>query len=53
MCRAAGRLEIQVRADVAVLTEFHREAGWKLRCGFYVAVLRIIAASSGNLGFCF
>ena len=34
----AGRLEIEVRVDVAALSP--RSAGWKLRQGFCVTVLR-------------
>ena len=55
ICRAAGRLEIQVRIDVAVLSSKSsgRPAAWKLKQGFCVAVLRQkIAVSLGNLSLC-
>lgn len=56
ICRATGRLEIQVRVDIAVLSykSLGRPAACTLKQGFYATVLKQkIDASLGNLSLCF
>lgn len=52
LCRAADRLETQIRVNVHLELESYGAERWSLKQGFYIVVLRRISSSLGKPSFC-